>query len=284
MAALKAISQMDRRLDIGTRGEFIKRLDEARRVLSAARPTEPLTRNALKYVFHKVKSTPSSDITKLRAILAEASHEFLGMLKATRRAIATIGARRVLNGSRILTHCHSTAVMDIFRQARQDGKKFEVICTETRPLYQGRITARQLITLGIKTTMIADSAVRFYIRGVDFVLTGIDAITSEGAIINKIGTSLIALAAQEARVPFYAVGEIFKFSPETVYGEYEEIEEREPTELWPRAPRGLIIRNPAFDITRTEFVHGIICELGIIPPILIQQIVRDRYPWIIEEV
>jgi ribose 1,5-bisphosphate isomerase len=106
--------------------------------------------------------------------------------------------------------------------------------------------------------------------------------TSEGNVINKIGTSQIALAANEARIPFYVVTELLKFDPQTIHGDYEVIEERDATEIWEDAPDGLEIRNPAFDVTRRDYIHGIICEEGIISPHSIVEAVRKRYPWVLE--
>ncbi len=80
----------------------------------------------------------------------------------------------------------------------------------------------------IVRAMLVDSAVRTFLKQVDLVLVGSDAITSEGNVINKIGTSLIALAAQEARTPFYVATELFKFDPQTIHDDFEVIEERSP--------------------------------------------------------
>jgi len=120
------------------------------------------------------------------------------------------------------------------------------------------------------------------VNDVDLVVVGADAITSEGNVINKIGTSMVALAAKEARTPFYVVSELLKFDPLTIHGDYETIEERSPREVWKDAPSGLTIRNPAFDVTRREFIHGIICEEGIISPHSISELIRRKYPWIFE--
>jgi ribose 1,5-bisphosphate isomerase len=170
----------------------------------------------------------------------------------------------------------------LLSKAKKDGKTFEVICTETRPVFQGRITAKEMLALGVKTTFIVDSAARSFMRNADLVIVGADAITSEGNVINKIGTGTIALLAHEARKPFYVVSELLKFDPATVCGDYEQIEERSPDEVWKGAPEKLIVRNPAFDVTRRDFIHGVICEEGIIPPHSVVEVVRRRYPWIFQ--
>jgi ribose 1,5-bisphosphate isomerase len=183
----------------------------------------------------------------------------------------------------IFTHCHSSTVTHLLRKAKESGRTFEVICTETRPAFQGRITAREMVELGVKTTLIVDSAARSFMKKADIVVVGADAITSEGNVVNKIGSATIAVMAYEARVPFYVVSELLKFDPATLRGEYETIEERSGDEIWKEAPEMLVVENPAFDVTRREFIQGIICEEGVIPPHLISEVIRRKYPWVIEK-
>jgi ribose 1,5-bisphosphate isomerase len=226
------------------------------------------------------EESKETKVKKLAGIVSATSRQFLRVLEESKEKIAEIGAKRIKNNSVILTHCHSSTVTSLLRKAKKDGKTFEVICTETRPLFQGRITAEEMLDSGVKTTFIVDSAARFFMNNVDLAIVGADAITSEGNVVNKIGTSMIALAAHEARTPFYVVSELLKFDPATVYGDYEKIEERSAGEIWTNPPKTLIIRNPAFDVTRRDFIHGIVCEEGIVSPHSIAEVVRRKHPWI----
>lgn len=280
IAAMEAIEKQARHTRAGSREEFLKELYLAKEMLFAARETEPLMRNALRFVISRVEESSEKDIGELVEIVCATSKQFLSSLEESKERIAEFGSRRIREGSVILTHCHSSTVTYMLRRARERGKVFEVFCTETRPFLQGRITARELVEAGIRTTLIVDSAARFFMNTIDMVIVGADAITSEGNVVNKIGTSMIALAAEEARTPFYVVSELLKFDPATMYGDYEKIEERSPSEVWKNPPENLLIRNPVFDVTRRDFIHGIICEEGIISPHLVTEIVRRRYPWI----
>ncbi len=280
ITAIKAIEELTAKSKAQNKTQFMNELFKARNILFSSRETEPLMRNAVRQIIHEVERSKQKELKELATLVHQAANKFLQNLETSKKRIAEIGSKRIKSSSRILTHCHSSTVTHIFERAQKEGKKFEIICTETRPRFQGRITAQELIELDIKTTMIVDSAARFFINNVDFVIVGADAITSEGNVINKIGTSLIALAANEARTPFYVVSELLKFDPSTVYGDYEKIEERNPNEIWAEAPSKLKIRNPAFDITRRNFIHGIICEEGVISPHSVLEVVRKTYPWI----
>jgi ribose 1,5-bisphosphate isomerase len=282
IAAINAIEEGTKESDAKHKDEFMKELSDAKTVLFASRETEPLMRNAIRHVIHAVENSDETSVTELVELVSQVSGSFLESLERSKEKIASVGSKRISDGSKVLTHCHSSTVTNMLRRAKQDGKSFKVVCTESRPVFQGRITAKEMLDAGIETTLIVDSAVRYFMNEVDLVVVGADAITSEGNVINKIGTSMVALAAKEARTPFYVVSELLKFDPATVHGDYETIEERSPTEVWNDAPSGLTIRNPAFDVTRREFIHGIICEEGVISPDSISELVNRKHPWIFE--
>lgn len=133
------------------------------------------------------------------------------------------------------------------------------------------MTATELSKAGIPVTLILDDAVRYFMQEVDKVIVGADAITANGALVNKIGTSMVALAAHEAKVRVFVAAETYKFSPETMIGELVTIEERDVSEMLSKKELEHIgrikVRNPSFDVTPPEFIDLIITERGIIPPV-----------------
>ena len=282
IAAIKAVETVADQSGAKTKNEFLKEIQKAKTMLFASRDTEPLMRNAVRLIINCVEKTKETNVKKLAGTISCVAQRFFKDLEDSKERIAEIGVRRIRNNSVILTHCHSSTVTNLLKKAKKNGVDFQVICTETRPVFQGRITAREMLDVGIDITFIVDSAVRFFMNQVNLVIVGADAITSEGNVINKIGTSTVALVAHEARTPFYVVSELLKFDPATMCGDYEKIEERSPSEVWKDAPAGLTVRNPAFDVTRRDFVHGIVCEEGIISPHSIAEVVMRKYPWVYE--
>jgi ribose 1,5-bisphosphate isomerase len=280
--SVKAIQAGAKQSKAKDKKAFLKELSEAKTVLFASRETEPLMRNAIRHVIHVVEKCDMESVIEMIDLVSRVSSQFLESVDKSKEKIAAVGSKRIFNDSKILTHCHSSTVTNMLRKAKDEGKSFEVVCTESRPVFQGRITAKELVDAEIGTTLIVDSAVRYFMNDIDLVVVGADAITSEGNVINKIGTSMVALAAKEARTPFYVVSELLKFDPLTIHGDYEIIEERSPLEVWKDAPSKLNIKNPAFDVTRREFIHGIICEEGIISPHSISELIGRKYPWILE--
>ncbi len=282
IAAIKALQLLAETTKAETRKNFIAELCEARTLLFSSRETEPLMRNAVRWVITQVEDSDERKVTELVNLVLVCSQSFQKNLAASKERIAEIGAKRIRNGSVVFTHCHSSTATHMLWKAKEDGVNFEVICTETRPAFQGRITAKEMLSLGVKTTFIVDSAARSFMHDVDIVVVGADAITSEGNVVNKIGTSTIAVLAHEARKPFYVVSELLKFDPATLYGEYEKIEERSRDEIWKDAPVELTVRNPAFDVTPRDLIHGIICEEGIVSPQSVAEVMHRAYSWVFE--
>jgi len=247
-----------------------KELNDSIELLKKARPTEPMMRNGFKYVQYRFAT--GSTINK-------AVNDYLKMIEVALEEISEMGSRRIREGFTVMTHCHSSSVMSVLKKAKDEGKKFNVIATETRPLFQGRKTAKELSDYGIPVTLIVDSAMRSYVNDVDLCLVGSDAITADGHIVNKIGTSSLALAADEARTMFGVVSEIFKFDPDTLSGSYEPIEERDPIEIWNTKSKKIKIENRAFDITPPEYIEFIITEHGVLNPYNISFFVNENYRW-----
>jgi ribose 1,5-bisphosphate isomerase len=280
IAAIEALQILAEQTKAKTKLQLLKELKEAQSIFYAARETEPLMRNAIRYIITQTQNSVETEIAPLKQVVISNVNQFLKELEVSREQTAEIGAKRIRDGAVVFTHCHSSTVTRLLAKAKEAGNNFSCICTETRPAFQGRITAKELVDLGIPTTFIVDSAARTFIDQVDLVIVGADAITSEGNVVNKIGTGALAVLANESRVPFYVVSELLKFDPATLSGECEKIEQRLPTEVWSEAPAKLTVRNPAFDVTPSRYIHGIICEAGIIAPQSIVEVIQKYYPWV----
>ncbi len=280
IAAVQALKTLAKETKAKNKTAFLSELKEAQNIFFAARETEPLMRNATRWIITQAQDSKTEKIDALSQIVISSADLFLKNLEASRERTAEIGAERIRDGSVVFTHCHSSTVTRMLAKAKAEGKNFKVICTETRPAFQGRITAEEMVNLGVETEFIVDSAARSLMGEVDIVVVGADAITSEGNVVNKIGTSSIAVLAYEARKPLYVVSELLKFDSETLNGECEKIEERSPNEVWADAPEKLLTRNPAFDVTPNRYIHGLICEEGVIAPQSVVEVMRRRYSWV----
>jgi ribose 1,5-bisphosphate isomerase len=238
---------------------------KGKNLLINSRPTEPFMRNALNYVFNNSDSK-IKDLTEYKSCLEKIIFSALRLLKTSNMKIGEIGSRKIEHGMKIFTHCHSSTVTSILIQARKQGKKFTVSNTETRPLFQGRKTAKELARHGIPVNHYVDSAGRLAIKGADLVLFGADAITTEGDVFNKIGSGLFAQVAFNYDIPVYSCSNSWKFDIKTIFGSNEEIENRDKNEVWPTKSKNIKVFNPAFEKIKASLLSGIICESGIYCP------------------
>ncbi|MEM3402379.1 MAG: ribose 1,5-bisphosphate isomerase [Candidatus Hadarchaeales archaeon] len=263
--------------------EFIREMELTAKLLISTRPTAVSLPNAVRYVMRGLRNI-AGGVGELQNYIISRANEFIKNSEEAVKKIGEIGANRIADGDVLMTHCNSEAAISVITSAFRQGKKIEVYVTESRPLWQGRLTAKTLLKEGIPTTMIIDSAVRHFIREIDKVVVGADSIAANGAVVNKIGTSQIALAAHEARVLFFVAAETYKFHPGTLVGRLVEIEERDAREVIDvrKFPK-LKVRNPAFDVTPPDYVDLIITEKGIIPPYAAHSVIKEMFGWEIGE-
>jgi len=218
---------------------------KAKKTLLNSRPTEPMMENVLnladKHSYQKI-------LTHFDKAQEKINKNLLPLIK---------------KNSVLFTHCHSTNVSNALTYAKKKGKNFEVYLTETRPLFQGRKTAKILKKVGIRVTLFIDSAVSVALskkqgtKKVDRIFLGADALTKKG-IINKIGSETIACLAKQRKIPFYIVADSWKFTKKKVL-----IEQRALNEIWDKAPKNIKIKNPAFEFVDKKYIAGIITEFGL---------------------
>lgn len=196
------------------------------------------------------------------------------------KTIGEYGLSLVKPGDGILTHCNAgqlatckygTATAPIYL-GHEKGYNFKVYADETRPLLQGaRLTAYELHSAGIDVTLQCDNMSATAMRNgwIQAVFVGCDRVAANGDTANKIGTSMVALAAKRYGVPFYICAPTSTIDMNTPTGADIKIEERKPeevTEMWyaeRMAPEGVKVFNPAFDVTDADLISGIITEYGI---------------------
>jgi len=279
-AAVKALKEIIHSSKAKDSKDFAKEMNEAKKKLFSARPTEPYLRNSLNCAFNWMKG---ENVRELKENLFSGVQKTISLMQRNREEIVKIGSKKIRKGLVVFTHCHSSTVTAILKAAKKRGVNFTVHNTETRPRLQGRTTAKELSDAGISVTHFVDSAGRLALKGADIMLIGADAITSEGRVINKIGSELFADIAQKYDIPVYVCTNSWKFDPETIFGFTEEIEERNPAEVWKNPPKKVKIDNHAFEIISPELVTGVITELGIFEPRILVTEIRREYGWMIKK-
>ncbi len=262
------------------KSEFEKESDKISRI----RSTEPMSRNAVKYILHRLENKKINSTEDAISNIIESISYLESQIQKIENNIIKYGKSIFNKNDRIMTHCHSSLVEKIL--ISQKSKHILVYNTETRPLMQGRITSKKLVASGITTTMIVDSAASFFISPysgdlkMDKVIVGCDAISIDGSVVNKIGSYGIALACKESNIPIYVAGSLLKYDSQDDVN----IEIRHNNEIWKNPSSNKInMINIAFDYIPEKLIAGIICEFGIIKPESVNNLIQKHYPWILEK-
>ena len=275
-AGLRGFSSFASKAKSGNREEFLKALEAGRKELFATRPTEPMMRNFILYAISRAKSCKSDKVADMKRAVRDTLKAISENFKADSEALENHASRLIVDGKNLFTHCHSSTVMGAFKRA-YGFKKFSVYSTETRPLFQGRITAEELAKANIPAFHIVDSGAAHALSKCSAMFIGADAIVADGSVVNKIGSNMFAQAAASKNIPVYVCSHSWKYDPETAYAP-EMIEERSPDEVWPNAPSKVKILNPAFDVIDKRHITAIVSELGVLwPADFVRQVKQSFY-------
>ncbi|MBZ0221029.1 MAG: S-methyl-5-thioribose-1-phosphate isomerase [Candidatus Methylomirabilis sp.] len=259
---------------------FRKEFDKVTALIASARPTAVNLFWAVERMRGVVESSPGLDIPALKKKLVG---EALRMHKEDieiNRLIGKHGGKLLKSGSAVLTHCNAGALatagygtaLGVIRGAIEQKKRIKVYADETRPFLQGaRLTAWELKKDGIDVTLITDNMAGYMMKKglIGSVVVGADRIAANGDVANKIGTYTVAVLAREHGIPFYVAAPLSTIDLKTPHGDLIPIEERDPSEVTHIqkrriAPKGVGVRNPAFDVTPARLVTGIITEKGVV--------------------
>ena len=239
-----------------TKEGFIKLAEE----LVEARPSMAAVRNAATECMETVLEV-TEDPEKTRALLVDMFKRYKAKLAAARKRAALNVAETLHEDSIIITCSHSENVIDSLLMGREKGKVSKVFVMESRPLFEGRVTAKRLQEAGIDCELTVDAAGPYFCKECDLALVGADSVLRDGSVVNKVGTYPLAMACREVGIPFYVVCESIKRDSMHDRKDPPEIEEKDPAQILDfEGPGELKARNIYFDITPARLVTRVITE------------------------
>ncbi len=246
--------------------------------LLESRPTAVNLRWAIHRMTLYYESLPTQ-IEPEEALLMEAHHILTEDIAANHK-MGELGAALINPGSAVLTHCNAGALatggfgtaLGVIRTAYADRKISQIYVDETRPWLQGaRLTAWELQQEGLPVMLQTDQAAASLMAAgkIDWVIVGADRITAKGDVANKVGTYMLAVLAQYHRVKVMVVAPTATIDWQLHDGYEIPIEMRPEEEITqfngqPLAPAGIMVRNPAFDVTPAHLIDAIVTEAGVI--------------------
>lgn len=254
---------------------FARKLLEAYETIMKERPASAGILNALRIIVESFLTNGLKETTLMIDSIKTAYDKALW-------TASEVACKRVSRGDALMTNSNSLAIRRFFLKLKDENVDVEVYIPESRPGLEGILLAEFLETLGFTVNIIVDSAMRYFMKNVDKVFLGAEAVAANGAVVSKAGSSLMALAAKEARVRVYVIAPLIKFSFESIYGEMIKLPEGGweflmSEEVRKTLPENYVARAPLYDVTPPEYVDAVATEYGIFSPQAIPILLKEVY-------
>lgn len=149
----------------------------------------------------------------------------------------------LLKYSNFITISNSKTVYEILKRIKKEKSKITVYISESRPKYEGKILARKLAEEKINVYLITEAMLSNYVKNSDAALIGADMILKNGNIVNKVGSSTLAILCKYYKVPFFVVADKSKFSSKNTFDK----KAMPSAEIWRNPPLNIEIPNYYFE-------------------------------------
>jgi len=156
----------------------------------------------------------------------------------------------------VITISRSGTVLEILKLWYKKNKSIEVVVCESRPMFEGRLLAIDLVKKGIKVKLITDAMMGLYVNEVDAAIIGADAVLKNGNIINKVGSKALALLCRDQKKPLYVVSSKSKFSNQKYY----KPKSKNPNEVWDKKFKNFSVQNIYFEEIEKKLITKVVTD------------------------
>jgi translation initiation factor 2B subunit (eIF-2B alpha/beta/delta family) len=261
---------------------------EARQILTQiacdiifAQPAMASLFNLFNVIFECIERVRAKDSVAQAA--CQAAQDFARAMVTHTASISLRLGELLHDDAVVLTHSASQAVREGLLFCWRQGRRFSVICTESRPVFEGMSLACELARIRIPTCLITEAQAFALLKGetefrgkLSFVLVGADSV-SPREVVNKTGTLGLAMAAKQWSVPFYVLAGSEKFLP-AFYPLHRAIRQKPAEEILSSPPAGLTVINHYFDMTPLSYVTAVVTEQGLLSRHRLAARLRKRAP------
>ncbi|XP_066581777.1 translation initiation factor eIF2B subunit delta [Prorops nasuta] len=268
-----------------------KCLEESAIHLDQCRPLAVSVQNALRYLkWQLTKLSPSISDTDAKAVLDTAIDTYISQqIELAMKAISINIQTKISDGDVILTYGFSSLINTIFVDAYNAGKKFHVVVVDGRQRLEGKEQLRRLVKHGIECSYILMNALDLIMPQVSKVFLAAHAILGNGSIMSRGGTSQVALMAKACNVPVLVACETHKYYERALTNSITYNELGNPDEFVKFLPdtkkdilnklrnkKNFNILNIIYDVTPSDFITGVVTEMGISPCKSVPAIMRNK--------
>jgi len=163
----------------------------------------------------------------------------------------------------------------------------KVIIVDSSPLFEGRELLRRIKSLKcIKEIRYVDiSQIDSVIEEVNYCILGASAVLTDGSVLSRIGSALVALNCAMRNKPVYVLAEAYKFSERMFIDSLSHNENWDPQIVWDQyeglessasdSKSNLKVLNLAYDLVPSKTINLIFSEDGPLEPSNASSILRD---------
>jgi translation initiation factor eIF-2B subunit delta len=226
-------------------------------------------------------------LVEAKEVLQETMERYLlERLDYADRAIAQHAMTKLQDGDIVLTFGHYEVLEVLLTTAKRENIDFYVWVVDSRPLMEGKQLLEALQEAGISCGYIQLNALTYVMQQVTKVFLGASALMSNGSIYGRVGTASVALLAKDRHIPVLVCCESYKISNKVQLesitlnelGNPESLLQPKKSSENSSIPSKFKVLNILYDVTPSEFVSGIVTELGIIPPTSVAVLLSEMNP------
>lgn len=282
---------------------FITYLNPQINFLADARQLSASMRSTISSFKNRLKDTKGMSEEEGKALLLEHLENFEDeRIHVSSEQIVLHGLSKIKDGDVILTFVCSSTVLSLLTKASQVGKRIRVIVVDSSPRFEGQQFLSRLQKRNIPCTYVLLSSLSYIMSEATKVIMGAHGVMSNGYVLARAGTSIIAMTAVNLHVPVIICCETYKFAKDAQIdsvcynelgdpdelcqvldrlasrGDYNAAKEMEALKEWrdSKAILSLKLLNLVYDVTPQEYITMVITEYGLIPPTSVKSVVREH--------
>ncbi|KIV99480.1 uncharacterized protein PV09_08900 [Verruconis gallopava] len=252
--------------------------------LKQCRPISISMGNAIRYMKEVIANMSQEivDEDEAKKLLCEWIDNFIKeKIQAADALIAESASSKIADGDTILVYGKSSVVLKTLLLAKAKRKNFKVIVVDSKPLFEGKCMAKDLVAAGfedIEYTLLAGIS---HCKATKAIL-GAHAMMANGRLFSRCGTALVAMTARKQDIPVMVCCESLKFADKApldsiLFNETAQsldlLPEGTDVKEWEENPN-LQILNLMYDVTPAEYVTAIYTEYGVLPPSSVPAVLR----------
>lgn len=162
----------------------------------------------------------------------------------------------IIRYNSFVTISNSKTILEVLKLTAKEKESLQISVSEGRPILEGQILAENLASRDISATLITEAQLYDTIQNCDCGIIGADKILTNGNVINKVGSNLLALACKEFNKPLFVLADKTKFSKDNSFDK----KEMPGKEIYKGKDNDIRIENYYFEEIPKEYITKIITD------------------------